>query len=276
MVGIGTFFLEQNERFSLGQSIGRLGITAGRPNFELQFNILQNQLIKQLAGKIDKINEETVVNNVDVFLELERKRLERQQPFVNQYAADALFNVKSVNGLIGDLGDLQTLASGTDAAAFDSLLGQLDSDVKNLKRLNGYTIGFNVNDGLDDERRDGFAINDYASYATGAEREAAVATALADIQASQAILVINADNAIDFKNSVSDKLTSVTLQIEAVQVAETSEKLAEIEKLRIKHGRFLQTLSLAFEAAQARADTLSETLLKPPQVTKGTVLDLLT
>jgi hypothetical protein len=276
MVGIGTFFLEQNERFSLGQSIGRLGIVAGRPNFELQFNILQNQLINQLADKIDTINGETVVNNVDVFLELEKKRLERLQPVVNQYAADALFNVKSVNGLIGDLGDLQTLAGGTDAVAFDNLLGQLNSDVTNLKRLNGYTIGFNVSDGLDNERRDGFAINDFASYATVAEREAAVATALADIQSSQAILVINADNATDFKNSVSEKLISVSLQIEAVQLADTSEKLAEIEKLRVKHGRFLQTLSLAFEAAQARADTLSEALLKPPQVTKGTVLDLLT
>jgi len=275
MAGVGDFFLQQNNQFSLSQSLGRLAITAGRPNFELQFNILQNQILGQLSDKIDEINNSTVVNNVDVFLGLEKKRLERVQPQVDQYANDALFNYKSVIGLISDLDTLTTLASGTDATAFDNFLATLNKDVMHLKRLNGYTIGFNVSDGLDDQRRNGLGINSFSSYADSATRAAAVTDAQSKLTDSVQVLLANVEAADNFKSQITDKLTSLSLQIQSVQAAQTTDKLAEIKALREKHAQYLEALSVAFEVNQQRADTLTNTLLQPPTLTQGTVLDLL-
>ncbi|MCH7865777.1 MAG: hypothetical protein IIC56_11265 [Proteobacteria bacterium] len=260
----------------MARNIARLAIIAQRPNFELQFSILQNQLIGQLADKIEKLNDKSVINNVDVFLGLEKKRLERLSPLVNRYKSQTFMNLAITNGLINDLGTLRTLASGSDAAAFDTLLTKIDRELLSIRKVDGLAIGFNVRDGLLKVRNDGLGISDFSSYGSTTDREDAVTSALAKLDSGVLVLLSNLDAINTFKESVGSKLTSVTLQIEAVQLAETGEKLAEIKKLRIKHGQFLTSLSLAFEINQARAELLMEMLLEPPNVGKGTVLDMIT
>ena len=276
MVGIGTIFEGIRDDFSVARNIGRLAIIAQRPNFELQFSILQNQLIDQLTDKIEKLNDKTVVNNVDVFLGLEKKRLERMPPLVNRFKNQTFMNLAITNGLTNDLATLKTLAPGSDASAFDTLLTKIDRELLSIRKVDGLAIGFNVKDGLLKVRDDGLGISDFSSYGNATDREAAVTSALAKLDSGVLVLLSNLDAINTFKESVGSKLTSVTLQIEAVQLAETGEKLAEIKKLRAKHSQFLTALSLAFEINQARAELLTEMLLEPPNFGKGTVLDIIT
>lgn len=276
VVGIGTFFEGARDNFSVARTIGRLAIIAQRPNFELQFSILQNKLIDQLADKIEKLNDKSVVNNVDVFLGLEKKRLQRLSPLVDRFKNQTFMNLAITNGLINDLGTLKTLASGSDATAFDTLITKIDRELLSIRKVDGLAIGFNVRDGLLKVRDEGLGISDFSSYGTATERAAAVTSALSKLDIGVLVLLSNLDAINTFQESVGSKLASVTLQIEAVQLAETGEKLAEIRKLRVKHSQFLISLSLAFEINQARAELLSEMLLEPPRFGKGTVLDMIT
>ena len=276
VVGIGIIFGGVRDNFSVARNIARLAIIAQRPNFELQFSILQNQLIGQLADKIEKLNDKSVVNNVDVFLGLEKKRLERLSPLVNRYKSQTFMNLAITNGLINDLGTLRTLASGSDAAAFDTLLTKIDRELLSIRKVDGLAIGFNVRDGLVRVRDEGLGISDFNSYADATERNDAVSAALSKLESGVLVLRSNLDAINTFQESVGSKLLSVTLQIEAVQLADTGEKIAEIKKLQFKHSQFLNALSLAFEINQARAELLTEMLLEPPRVGKGTVLDMIT
>ena len=273
---IGTIFQGSNGGFSVARNLGRLAIIAQRPNFELQFNILQNKLIEQLAKKIEKLDDNSIVNNVDVFLGLEKKRLQRLSPLVSRFKNQTFMNLVNTNGLIDNLAKLKTLAAGSDAAAFDTLLAKIDKELLSIRKVNGLAIGFNVRDGLVKVRDEGLGISNFSSYADATERQDAVAAASSKLESGVLVLLSNLDAINTFQESVGSKLASVTLQIEAVQLADTGEKLAEIKKLRQKHSQFLNALSLAFEINQARAELLTEMLLEPPSFGKGTVLDIIT
>jgi len=260
----------------VARTLGRLAIIAQRPNFELQFSILQNKLIDQLAEKIEKLSEKSVVNNVDVFLGLEKKRLQRLSPLVDRFKNRTFMNLAITNGVIDNLGALKALASGSDATAFDNLLAKIDKELLSIRKVSGLAIGFNVRDGLVKVRDEGLGISNFGSYADATEREDAVTAALSKLESGVLVLLSNLDAINTFQESVGSKLTSVILQIEAVQLADTGEKIAEIKKLREKHGQFLTALSLAFEFNQARAELLTGMLLEPPRFGKGTVLDIIT
>ncbi len=257
-------------------ALGRLAIIAQRPNFELQFNILQNKLIEQLANKIEKLGEESVVNNVDVFLGLEKKRLQRLTPLVDRFKNQTIMKLAVTNGVINNLNTLETLASGSDATAFDNLLAKVDKELLSIRKVDGLAIGFNVRDGLVKVRDEGLGISNYSSFADATERADAVDAARSKLESGVLVLLANLDAINSFKDNVDSKLSSVSLQIEAVQLANTGEKLAEIKKLRDQHSQFLNALSLAFEVNQARAELFSEMLLEPPKFGKGTVLDIIT
>ena len=276
MVGIGTIFEGVRDDFSVARNIARLAIIAQRPNFELQFNILQNQLIDQLVQKIEKLDDQSVVNNVDVFLELEKKRLQRLTPQIDRFKNQTFMNLVNTNGLIDNLDKLKTLASGSDATAFDTLLAKIDKELLSIRKVDGLAIGFNVRDGLLKVRDEGLGISNFSSYADATERADAVAAASSKLQSGVLVLLSNLDAIDTFKESVGSKLASVSLQIETVQLADTGEKIAEIKKLREKHSQFLNALSLAFEINQARAELLGQMLLEPPDIGKGTVLDIIT
>lgn len=261
--------------FSVGKALADLNTISARPNFELQFSILQNSLLDRMSEKIDAYADDTTVNNVDAFLTLESKRLNRIIPFIDTYDKETTRNYLITNGLVDDLNSLEALASGGSAAEFDDLVNQIDADLQKVKTVNGLVIGLNVKDGLTAIQADGLGISNYASYGDDASRETAVSDARAKIEIALSVLTLNLESARDFKSSVQTNIVGVTLQIEAVQIADQTEKLAEIEKLRTESGRLLEALSLAFEVNAARAETLSDALLNPPTFNNGTVLDLL-
>nr|MBC8159564.1 hypothetical protein [Alphaproteobacteria bacterium] len=243
--------------FSVGQALVNAGNLAARPNFELQFSILQNSLLDRLSEKIEAFQEGSV-NHVDAFLTLENNRLNRIIPYIHKYDVQTTQNFLTTNGMIDDLNSLEVLASGGDANAFDTLLSQIDADLQRVKSVSGLVIGLNVKDGLTRIQGEGLGISDYASYADDESRETAISDARAEIEIALSVLTLNLESARDFKSSVESSIVSVSLQIEAVQIAEQSEKLTEIEKLRTDSARLLEALSLAFEVNAARAETLSE------------------
>lgn len=260
--------------FSLGQSLADLANVSARPTFELQYSILQNSLLDRLSKKIDEYNSDSGVNKVDAFLTLEKKRLERIIPNVTKYAQETTNNYLAAGGMIDDLTQLGSLASGGNADAFNNLRDRISADLQRIKNVSGLTIGMNVKDGLIDLQSTGLGIDDYDSYADASSRTDAVTAALAKVQNSLSVLIINLDGARTYQDTVQSKISSVTLQIEATQTAEKAEKLQEINKLKDDTTTLLKTLSLAFEVNASRSEAFTQALLNPSGTTQGTIADL--
>lgn len=260
--------------FSLGQSLADLANISARPTFELQYSILQNSLLDRLSQKIDEYNNDSGVNKVDAFLTLEKKRLERIIPNITKYTQETTNNYLTAGGMIDDLTSLGSLASGSNADAFNDLRDQINSDLQRIKSVSGLTIGMNVKDGLTDLQGEGIGIDDYASYADASSRTDAVTAALAKVQNSLSVLVINLDGARTYQDTVQSKINSVTLQIEATQTADQAEKLQEINKLKDDTANLLKTLSIAFEVNASRSEAFTQALLNSSGTTQGTIADM--
>jgi hypothetical protein len=261
------------ESTSIGRDLAQLSTVSARPTFELQFSLLQNGILDRISEKIQEYQDDTKVNRVDAFLTLEKKRLERIIPSVDQYVSETGRNFKITNGLLDDLYELLGPAAG-DADAFDKAVAQLDDDLTSIKSVNGLAIGLNVKDGMLALRDEGFGIGDYASYANYTERSEAVYKVISRVENALTVMTNNLDGALNFKDSVDTKITAVTVQIQAVQAADQTEQLNEIEKLRNDSAQLLNALSLAFETNLARSEAFAEQLLNP-QINEGTVLDIL-
>ena len=274
MTGIGSALDAQF--FSVGQALGQLANTAARPNFEIGFNNLQNRLLDQLVVKIEELNDDTIVNNVDVFLELEKRRLRRLLPFLAEYEEKTASNYKTAGGMVDDMTTLESLASGGDSATFDSVLARINSDLQLVRNVSGLAIGLNVKDGLVQIQSDGLGIGSYDSYGNDADRLQAVTDAKTKMEIALSVTTTNLNGVRSFTESVAAKITSVSLQIESVQIAEKAEKTNEIKKLQEQHSRMVQALSLAFEVNQTRSEALTQQLLVGPVFEPGTVLDLFT
>ena len=274
MTGIGSALDAQF--FSVGQALGQLANTAARPNFEIGFNNLQNRLLDQLVVKIEELNDDTIVNNVDVFLELEKRRLQRLLPFLADYEEKTTSNYKTAAGMVEDLTTLESLASGGDSATFDSVLARINSDLQLVRNISGLAIGLNVKDGLVQIQSDGLGVGGYASYGSDADRLQAITDAKTKMEIALSVTTTNLNGVRSFTESVAAKITSVSLQIESVQIAEKAEKTNEIKKLQEQHSRMVQALSLAFEVNQTRSEALTQQLLVGPVFEPGTVLDLFT
>lgn len=260
---------------SVARTLAELSTVSARPTFELQFSILQNNLLDRLSDKINAYTEDSQVNHVDAFLTLEKNRLERLAPSVDKYVDETATNFRSSSGILDDLYSLQGLASGSDSEAFDALLEQIGTDLSRIKTVSGLSIGLNVKDGMTALRNEGLAISDFANYGDADSRVTAIADVVARVENALSVMTNNLEGALDFKESVTAKITSVTIQIEAVQIADQTERLGEIEKLRMESSRLLTALSLAFETNLARSEAFAEQLLNPPEFNEGTVLDIL-
>jgi len=262
------------EATSIGRDLAQLSTVSARPTFELQFSILQNQILDRISDKIQEYQEDAQVNRVDAFLTLEKNRLERIIPSVDQYVSETGRNFKITNGLLDDLYELLGSAAGGDADAFDKAVAQLDDDLDSIKNVSGLAIGLNVKDGMVALRDEGFGIGGYDSYADYTERSEAIYKVISRVENALTVMTNNLDGALNFKDSVDTKITAVTVQIQAVQAAEQTEQLNEIAKLRDDSAQLLNALSLAFETNLARSEAFAEQLLNP-QINEGTVLDIL-
>ncbi len=262
-----------NSKESLAFGIANANSLAARPNFELAFNTLQNTVINRLNREIEKLNDQPV-NDVDAFLLLEQKRLNRVLPFVQTYQTNNDSNRIRAAKILDNLDVLDLDVLLADATSFDATLAETNLLASEFLLVNGGAIGIFALDGFDQIARDGLGINAYASYADDAARLAAIESARTKVQAALDIANINGETAFDFRQHTERDIIKLDAQIKATRAAERAEKTVEIEKLRQQYAQTLNAISLAFEVAQARSEALGKGLLASRVPKPGTILSL--
>ncbi len=260
---------------SLGETLAGVASSAARPAFEIGFNSLQNTIIDRINKEVLKAQDKPV-NNIDAFLVLEQKRLNRVLPFVERYETNNTNNRFRVATILDKLDELSSLSTLGDEAGFDAKLAEINDLTPGFVRVEGGAIGLFVDDGLySDVSANGLGLGEYASYADGASRLEAIETALTKLTTSLNVANLNADSASSFREKVQSKLSTTSLQIQATQIANETEKTKEILKLRQSYAQLLNALSLAFETNQTQSQTLSARLLSKPEIPAGSVLNII-
>ena len=271
---------------SFAAAFGGLANRAARPNFELQFNILQNAVIDRINKEIEAANEASSENRVDAFLLLSKRKLETFTENLDRFRFFNARNAWTIPDLKTKLGELQTASTAGDAAAFDAILTQVNNAVGNMPVPNGTTVGIYIGDGIQAIRRDGLLnvdrlgvttkITAYSQFTGDAEAQAAISAALTRLDNSYNSVIIKADSAEKIRVMTEKQLVSVSFQIEAARTAAAADKAVELAKLRESYGRLLNALSLAFEVNQAAAEQLGKGLFNADNIEPGSVMNLFT
>jgi hypothetical protein len=262
-----------NNTESLAFGIANAASLSSRPNFELAFSVLQNTVIDRINKEIEKANEQPV-NDIDTFLLLEHTRLNRVLPFVQQYQVDNNSNRFRAAKILDNLDILDIDVLLADAADFDRVLAETNRLAQEFLLVNGSAFGIVALDGFQQISTQGLGINAYATYANDAARQAAIESARTRVRNAQTIANLNAETVFDFRLRTERDIVKLSTQIEATRALSQAEKAAEIDKLRQQYGQVLNTISLAFESAQARSEAILNGLLASKEPKVGTILRL--
>ncbi|MCC7015710.1 MAG: hypothetical protein IT564_00705 [Rhodospirillales bacterium] len=279
MVGIPDIFAGR----SFAYGLANLSTLAGRPNFELQFNILQNTVIDRLNEEIAAVNESSR-ESVDAFLVLSQKKLQTFQANLDSFIFSNSHNAWTLSELVDQLDQLQSALDASDTATLNTVLGKINEVVGKMAVPNGAVVGIFLDDGITAIRRDGLInvtragakvrVADYSQFTDAAEAQTAIDNARATITTSLNAVLARAEAAERLRQLTDKNLTATLLEIEGAKTAREAELASALTKLREKYAQFLNALSLAFESNQALAEQLSKGLFDPNKVDPGSVLNI--
>ncbi len=284
MVGIPDLFSGRSVAYGLAS----LGTMSSRPDFEMQFNILQNSIIERINKEIEKVNESST-ENVDVFLLHSQRKLEIFSENLNNFRFFNGRNAWTIPDLQTKLDTLESARAtfpAPDAARFDATLAEINAAVGNMQVPNGYTIGIPLDDGIGAIRRDGLInvtrggaverVTSYSQFTDATEAYDAIVAARAKLNTTYNSVLLKVESGEKLRVMTQQNLTSVSFQIESARTAAEAEKAAELIKLKEQYGRLLNSISLAFESNQAMAEYMSRSLFDPNKVDSGSVMNLFT
>ena len=271
---------------SFASAFGTLASAAARPNFEVQFNILQNSIIDRINKDIERINEASTENQVDAFLLLSQKKLTIFKDNLERFTFVNARNAWTIPELKTKLDQLTAAVNANDTATFDSVLAQVNEIVGNMQVPDGTNVAITIPDGIAALRRDGILnvdragvttkITAYSQFANSAEALAAIASAQTRLDSSFVSVMIKAEAAENIRVLTEKNLTSTVFAIESARTASEAEKAVELAKVRENYAQLLNALSLAFESSQAMAEQLGKNLFDPNKVAPGSVMNLFT
>ncbi|MEK9722736.1 MAG: hypothetical protein VW405_04535 [Rhodospirillaceae bacterium] len=255
---------------NFAKAFAETSLLAGRPQFELQFNVLQNTIIDRLNEKIDEVTaDDGLVNNIDPFLVASQKKLNRFQAGLDNFIFDNGRNINAVSGLSTLLDDLETALNANDTDGFNDVLGKINQTVGNTHLSDGTTVGIFIDDGITKLRREGLVTTDSSIAATSRSDFADAAAAQAAIDAARNQLGTIAEVLVLKQEGAEN------LEIETALIADQADKANAVSKVREEYSQLLNALSLAFESSQAIADQLAAKLFDPNSVPAGSAVNIL-
>ena len=101
---------------TISATLASISQANARTGFEVQFNNLQNTLIKRFNKEVDKINDSTTTHHQIERLEAKSARLVDTLPILEQYRIGNQNNYGQLEVIQEDVSDLQALISNDEAS----------------------------------------------------------------------------------------------------------------------------------------------------------------
>ncbi|NNE82787.1 MAG: hypothetical protein HKN28_02335 [Alphaproteobacteria bacterium] len=274
---IGTFNSYQPS-FDFGAAFAQMAQDSARPAFELQFFYTQDSILEQLNDEINNINNAVNTRGATALLNVQVSRLNNDLAAINDYKVRTDTKVSRVSDTLDNLAELATLAAPGTAADFDTLLAETIHLMQKTKAPTYERYG--VQDRLRTAKTDGLAQLEslvHNNFATQADIDntTAILTAIQnDYLASKSIIDSNTKIAFTLQYSGNRTIGELNRQISNIKTDTLSEATGKIKEKQEYYGQLLTAISLSFEASQAFATFIAESVLLPQKTDPGSVLNL--
>jgi len=273
-------FLDPFEtKFNLAASIAQTAIAAARPAFELQFFQTQDAILERLNEEIENVHDSINTDGATALLDLQIKRLQNNLTIINDYKTRTDKKASRLSDTLANLGELITLAAPGTVAEFDAKLTETISLMQTTKTP--IFEQFGVQDRLRGAKTDGLAQlealvhNNFATQ-TDIDNATAIMTAIqTDYTASQTIIDSNVKIAFNLQSSANTTISELTRQVSNIKAAAIGDATDKVKAKQEQFSQLLTALSLAFEASQAFATSITESLTSGQEIKSGSVFDII-
>ncbi|MEQ8322570.1 MAG: hypothetical protein RH946_20070 [Rhodospirillales bacterium] len=269
---------------SIGATLAAVAQANARTSFEVQFNNLQNTLIKRFNKEVDEINGASTNGHKVAALEKQSSKLVDALPIVEQYRIGNQNNYSQLEVIQSDLSDLRNLISNDNTVtadeveAFETLRDKIVDRVNNLYLL----VHPDITDGQQTKRLKD-ALPDFASLTPvvgSLDVDNAGLTDSLDTFINHAVVTATVTSntittALDQEFKIQSEFSVVDADLLELTFEESERRNNEIESLKVDLGNTLRAISLSFEINSELATQLNSSLSEkaPPA---GSVLNMFT
>ena len=262
---------------SPSQAMVQLAQNATRTNFEVQFNATQNAMLERFNERVAEFQDSNFGEAKTVRLRLKAASLERDLELARASKAVVSSNRLTVQDLVTQLGELQSLADPGTVSEFEAKRTEVLETLDKLRAATGSILG--APDGLVDAKSNGLAAiegivtNSFATQTDIDTAQDSIDTVVDELNASLTILEINQDIATNTISSKDRVLGQVDREISDIQSAERSKSIDEIRALEQETANVLTNISLSFEGSRFLTQYVADSL-SPQTIEPGSVLNL--
>ena len=262
---------------SPSQALVQLAQNATRTNFEVQFNATQNAMLERFNERVEEFQNSDFGEAKTVRLRLKAASLERDLELARAAKSVVSSNRLTVKDLVTQLDELRSLADPGTVSEFEAKRTEVLETLDKLRAATGTILG--APDGLVGAKSNGLAAiegivtNSFATQADIDTVQDSIDTVVDELNASLTILEINQDIATNTISSKDRVLGQIDREIDAIQSAERSKSIDEIQALEQETANVLSNISLSFEASRFLTQYVADNL-SPQTIEPGSVLNL--
>jgi len=270
---------------SVASSLASIAQATSRVGFEVQFNNLQNTLMKRFNNQVDVITSRnpSSVHKV-VKLQKESSELVQSLPILEAYREANRNNYGQLEALQEELTDLRATISDDNnvtASEITNFTTKRDSVAKRLNNLY-ILVHPNFNDGqvilkLKESLAELESLTPIVGTLSG--NNADISAFLTEIDNKVASSILTTSNTISsvlfMETNVQSRFTNLDTELLELTYEEQELRNSEIDSLKVDLGNTLRAISLSFEISGDLATAINNSLTKqkPPS---GSVLNFFT
>ena len=270
---------------SVASSLASIAQATSRIGFEVQFNNLQNTLMKRFNNQVDVITSRnpSSVHKV-VKLQKESSELVQSLPILEAYREANRNNYGQLEALQEELTDLRATISDDNnvtASEITNFTTKRDSVAKRLNNLY-ILVHPNFNDGqvilkLKESLAELESLTPIVGTLSG--NNADISAFLTEIDNKVASSILTTSNTISsvlfMETNVQSRFTNLDTELLELTYEEQELRNSEIDSLKVDLGNTLRAISLSFEISGDLATAINNSLTKqkPPS---GSVLNFFT
>lgn len=279
-----------NSPNNLAQVLANVHQQARGPEFELQFNQLQNTVIRRLNQEIKEINEAGGSEHEIRALQSKGRKYAENLPKVEKF----LFDTETNKGRLATMFDKVTTMvskftdddnmSAQDVTDFNTLRDEVVDEMNKLWQLSyvGFTDG-DIIRRLKNELStvqamapvEGVVDPEGTDPATNVNR--ATLTALEKFQTEVSTAQTVTNNSIyaifNIRKDMLGEMSTIQAEITEINSSDQLKKIAEAEQVQQRYAALLESISLSYSVQSGFANDLAKSLSSPiPE--KGSVLNM--
>lgn len=279
--------------YGLGKTLAARAAADMRAAGNLQFNQIQNTIIRRMNDEIGKLNNDRVLDKELATYQKTSNKLREEMPKVDQYLFENQTNLAWMEELQYDVSSLKLTLQGDlddenvsadEVSAFNAMKDGVIEKLEKLRELSypGISDG-NVIQPIRNltEELKGLTITEGPVDAAGTENPTndnrRAYDILEDIGSRIGTAVIVTANTIEltfeYGQDIQNQIAVADAESIQITAVDAQKKTDAIDALRAKNSALLTAISLSFEIASTKAEDLSSQLgTKAPE--KGSVLNM--